>query len=233
MSDTRPPFTTDPDPAPQPGTDPVGSTATPHSSAVPTREVAAEEAKTVADDARSGAQQVAAVAKDEAAGTVEEARYQFREVLSQARGELSGHASAQQARAASGLSAVADELRSMAQHGQDGPMTGLARQAAERAQQLVSRLEGGQPEELLDDLRAFARRRPGAFLAGAAVAGFLGGRLTRGLAAESSTGPAPRHRVGPVQGAAPTRPVTPAVTAPEGARSPYAVDPIQGEGPIS
>ena len=34
-------------------------------------------------------------------------------------------------------------------------------------------------------MRRFARRRPGAFLLGAAVAGFVGGRLTRGIADEA------------------------------------------------
>lgn len=173
MSDTRPPTSSDPAPDADHGARAGSPASSTHSSVTPTREVAAEEAQTVKEDAKASAQQIAAVAKDEAAGTVQEARYQVREVLSQARTELSGHASTQQERAATGLAAMADELRSMAQNGQDGPMSGLAQQAADRAQQLVSRLEGGQPEELLDDLRAFARRRPGAFLAGAAVAGFL------------------------------------------------------------
>jgi len=39
---------------------------------------------------------------------------------------------------------------------------------------------------VLEDVKSFARRRPGAFLALAAGAGLIAGRLTRGLAAASS-----------------------------------------------
>ncbi|GAB3951736.1 hypothetical protein GCM10027614_54210 [Micromonospora vulcania] len=43
---------------------------------------------------------------------------------------------------------------------------------------------------MLDDVRTYARRHPGTFLAGAAVAGLLVGRLTRGLTASGSDGSA-------------------------------------------
>ena len=41
---------------------------------------------------------------------------------------------------------------------------------------------------MLSEVTSFARRKPGTFLAAAAAVGFLGGRLTRGLAAESGDG---------------------------------------------
>ena len=46
-------------------------------------------------------------------------------------------------------------------------------------------IENRQPSELLEEVRRFARRRPGTFLLGAAAIGFLGGRLTRGIADEA------------------------------------------------
>jgi hypothetical protein len=46
-------------------------------------------------------------------------------------------------------------------------------------------LENRQPSELLDEVRRFARQRPGVFLLSAAAVGFIGGRLTRGIAAEA------------------------------------------------
>ena len=45
----------------------------------------------------------------------------------------------------------------------------------------ASWLEQREPADLLDEVRNFARRRPGTFLIGAAVAGLAAGRLTRGL----------------------------------------------------
>ena len=64
-----------------------------------------------------------------------------------------------------------------------GVATDLARQAADRAGQAASWLQDREPEDLLEDVRAFARRRPGAFLGIALAAGVVAGRLTRGIKA--------------------------------------------------
>ena len=77
--------------------------------------------------------------------------------------------------------------------GQSGVATEFARQAADRMHGAASWLEQREPGDLLDEVRNFARRRPGAFLIGAAVAGLAAGRLTRGLKdrgnGEDETGP--------------------------------------------
>jgi hypothetical protein len=50
-------------------------------------------------------------------------------------------------------------------------------------------LQNREPAELLEEVRRFARRKPGLFLLGAAAAGVLAGRLTSGVkAAHSDTG---------------------------------------------
>ncbi len=59
--------------------------------------------------------------------------------------------------------------------------TEVAQQAAERIHGAASWLEQREPADLLQAVRDFARRRPGVFLAGAAVAGLAAGRLTRGM----------------------------------------------------
>ena len=48
---------------------------------------------------------------------------------------------------------------------------------------LASRMEQGGAQGVVDDVTRFARRRPGAFLAGAAGVGFVVGRLVRAGAA--------------------------------------------------
>ena len=68
---------------------------------------------------------------------------------------------------------------------QDGLATDLARQAADRAQQAAGWLADRDPGTLLDEVRSFARRKPGTYLAIALGAGVLAGRLTRGLTAPS------------------------------------------------
>jgi hypothetical protein len=64
----------------------------------------------------------------------------------------------------------------------------LVRQVSERLQGVASWVEQREPEELLDEARNWARRHPGAFLLGAAVAGVVVGRVTRaGIAAQSTS----------------------------------------------
>jgi hypothetical protein len=184
-----------------------------------TRDVAAEEARGVAGDAKAAGQQTAATAKDQAAQVADEAKVQARQVYDQAKQELNEQVGSQHQRAASGIAALADELASMVQGSdQNGLVTDLAQQASDRAREVAHWLEARQPGEVLDEVRSFARRRPGAFLAAAAVAGLVGGRLTRGMTdqaredrSESSTGSqfAATPSVTP-----PVTPVTPSVVSP-------------------
>ena len=68
-------------------------------------------------------------------------------------------------------------------------------QVAEQARGLASQLDDREPSELLEDVRRFARRRPGTFLLGALAAGIVVGRLTRGAKAaqDSSSARSPRR----------------------------------------
>jgi hypothetical protein len=69
-----------------------------------------------------------------------------------------------------------------AKGGQSGLATQMAQEAAERVRGVASWLDQREPGDLLDGVRDFARRHPGTFLVGAAAAGMVAGRLTRGLA---------------------------------------------------
>lgn len=152
-----------------------------------TREVAAEEAKGVAQDAAQEGRAVADTAKDEAQQVVSEAKDQAQQLFQQVRSEVGGQASGQQQKVAGVLHSLAGELRGMAEGSQEqqGPATGLARQAAGQVDDLAGWLESHEPADLLGEVRSFARRRPGTFLAAAATVGFLGGRMMRGLQADS------------------------------------------------
>jgi hypothetical protein len=57
----------------------------------------------------------------------------------------------------------------------------VARQAADRADRVADWLGEREPGDLVEEVRSLARRRPGAFLLGAALAGVVVGRLTRGV----------------------------------------------------
>ncbi len=135
---------------------------------------------------------MAETAKAEAANVASEAKANAKDLLYQARSDLTDQAGAQQQKVANGLRSVSDELHAMAQASdQPGVATDLVRQAAERSSAVAAWLDGRDPGSLLNEVKSFARQRPGTFLLLAAGAGVLAGRLTRSLSAgapESATG---------------------------------------------
>jgi hypothetical protein len=144
-------------------------------------ERAQEAASTAADESRH----VAGVAKDEAKNVAstaaDQARSLVNEALEQVSGQVGEQATTQRDRLVGTLQSLSDDLRSMAdQSDGSGLAAELARQVADRARSLGSHLDGREPGELLDDVRQFARRRPGTFLLGALAAGVVAGRLVRG-----------------------------------------------------
>lgn len=148
-----------------------------------TVDVAKQQAGDVASQASQAGRDVAQTAKTEATEVLRDAGQQAKEVWNQARAELTSQSSAQQQRAASGLSNLSSELREMSQGGQhSGVASDLAGQAADKADQLATWLQNNEPADIINEAKAFARRQPGLFLAGAAVVGLLAGRLTRSLA---------------------------------------------------
>jgi hypothetical protein len=171
-------------------TETMGTTSggsTPTSGDASTRDVAKEEARGVAQDAVQSGKQTAETAKQQAGEVAGEAMSQARMLLDQTREQVTSQGVAQQERAASGLRSLADELSGLVSGNvqQEGLATDLARQASERVRTAADFIENRQPAELLEEVRRFARRRPGTFLLGAAAIGFLGGRLTRGIAEEA------------------------------------------------
>ena len=147
-----------------------------------------DEAASVTSDAAQSGRQVADTAVSEVKDVVAEARSQISTLLEQLRDEANEQASGQSERAVKGLRSLGEELKQMASTSQQrGIATDLTGQAADRVQSLAGWLEQRQPGEVLDDVRDFARRRPGTFLATAAVVGLIGGRLTRGLTASSGS----------------------------------------------
>jgi hypothetical protein len=154
----------------------------------PASDVAKDEAVDVGNSAREAGSHVAQSATDQAKQVVSETSAQARDLLGEAKGQVREQASAQQHQAARQLRAVAGELSEMAvKGGQSGLATQVAQEAAERVRGVASWLDQREPGDLLDGVRDFARRHPGTFLVGAAVAGVVAGRLTRGLA--SAAGP--------------------------------------------
>ncbi len=120
-----------------------------------------------------------------------ETAHQARNLLEEGKGQLAGQASEGQRKAANGLHALADQLHGMSEKSDGtGMVPEVARQASERTRTVASWLEEREPGDLVDEVRRFARRKPGMFLAAAALAGVVVGRLTRGaIAAKSEDSP--------------------------------------------
>ncbi|GAA3029728.1 hypothetical protein [Actinokineospora globicatena] len=129
----------------------------------------------VADTAAEGVKQVTAQARDQVGGMVDKGLDQVRE-----------QAKDTQRKAADGLHTIADHLDGLSEHSeQPGLVDNVVRETARRTRTAASWLSDREPGDLVEEVREFARRKPGAFLAGALAAGVLAGRLTRGLTAAS------------------------------------------------
>lgn len=144
------------------------------------------DASNLASEAGGATRHVVDVAKDETRGVASEARRQARQFAGRVQGELRAQAATQQSRLADGLHSTGSSFSKMA----DGADTSgyapeLVRAAGDRVDAVARWLDARDPGALVDEVKSFARRRPGVFLAIAAGAGVIVGRLTRALATPS------------------------------------------------
>jgi len=164
-----------------------------------------EKAADAAQAAKQASTDVAQTAAEKAKDVAEETTRQARDLLGEAREQLRQQVGSQHRMLVGNLRSLAAELGAMTGHStQSGVATELVSQARDRVHSSADWLDGREPGDLVQELRSLARRRPGAFLLGAALSGVLAGRLTRGVAAVHAQDTAsPR----PVSGS-PARPAT-------------------------
>ncbi|GAA0309616.1 apolipoprotein A1/A4/E family protein [Kineococcus aurantiacus] len=187
----------------------VAGTAKEQASAV--AGTAKEQASAVAGTAKEQASEVAGTAQQGLSEVVGEARDQVGDLLEGLRQQLSEQSDSVRDRLAEFLREAGSELAGMAEAGgRSGYATQVVRQVGDRASAWGAHLDQHDAPALLDQGRSFARRKPGAFILGALVAGVVAGRLTRGGKAHhdattdtTDVDAAPRHAVeGPVDPAA-------------------------------
>jgi hypothetical protein len=195
-----------------------------------TTNVAGRDAGAVSQAATQAAGQVAQSTKEQAGEVASEVGRQARDLAGEARAQARDQAGRQRDRAVSGLRTLGHELDEMAERGeQSGVATEIARQLSSRSRDVAGFIEQREPGELLEEVRSFARRRPGVFLVGTALAGVAVGRLTRAAASGSggqqpsapTTGSAgrPPEQVEPYGVPATGEPAYPAVTPAEPVRT--------------
>jgi hypothetical protein len=161
---------------------------------------------TTTEQATEQAKRVAGVATEEAKSVAGDVREQARGLLDETKNQVQDQSRSQRDRLVETLRTFSDDLDGMAEQ-RGGMASNAAREVANRARSFSEQLDGREPTELLDDLRSFARRRPGTFLAGSVIAGVVAGRLLRGTrdAAQGSTSSDARYDAATTL----DRPVTP------------------------
>jgi len=195
---------------------------TPSTSSTDVKETAKEQAQNVAATTKDEATNVVETAKEQVQAVTADLRDQTRQLTDEARNQLTDHAFAQRDNAVDSLRSIGDELTGMSDKA-EGPGLGaqLTREAGDLAHRTADFLQEREPGQLLEELRDLGRRRPGTFLLGAAFAGLLAGRVTRGAksAHASDSEGSPTASVSTTEGdlgvayGLPTAPRVPAVDA--------------------
>jgi hypothetical protein len=140
-------------------------------------------ASQTAGAAAEAAGNVAGTAKEQARQVTSEVSSQARSVAADVRDRVGEQARTQNDRLADGIRRMADELDQMTADRDDSPARAVVSRVADSGRQLADYLAERGPEGVLSEAQDFARRRPGTFLLSAAVAGFVVGRVGKGVLA--------------------------------------------------
>jgi hypothetical protein len=186
------------------------------------KDEAAGQARAVAHDAKAGATSVAETAKAQARDVTGQLQDQARTVLGDASTELEHQLDDRLRRMTGTARERTTQLHALAEGRVEeaGVTADWARSAAEQLGQLAERAESLGPRGVAEEAANFARRRPMAFLAGAAAAGFLVGRLVRNASQSQNgdgNGSTPQLSGMPYAEPVPALPAEGMTTAPTGA----------------
>jgi hypothetical protein len=143
----------------------------------PAGQVAAE----ATDAATKAAGNVADTAKEQAGQVAGEVSAQARNVALDMRDKVAEQARTQNDKLADGIRRMADDLDQMRAQRGDSPAAQVVSRVADGGRQVADYLAERGPEGILGEVQDYARRKPGTFLATALVAGFVVGRLGKGV----------------------------------------------------
>jgi len=143
---------------------------------------AKERARQVAQEGKQAAGDVTDTAKEQGRRVAEETRTQARNLASDVRDRVGEQARGQNDRLVGSIRQTADQLDEMRGERGDSPAAAVVSRVAEGSRQFADYLDRNGPDGVLREVQAFARRRPGAFLATALAAGFVVGRLGKSVA---------------------------------------------------
>jgi ElaB/YqjD/DUF883 family membrane-anchored ribosome-binding protein len=153
-----------------------------------------DRAQDTVDTAKQHGSDVASTAADEAKQVAGEAKAKATDLLSDVKAQVDEQSRTQLQGLAAKIGELGDELDGLIRGDgtSEGAVTDMARQLSDRTRALSNHLADREPAQLVADVRSFARRRPGTFLIGAAAAGLVAGRLTRGAKAANDQAGSPQ-----------------------------------------
>lgn len=159
-------------------------------------EMASQATEQIATTARDQAAAVAREAVSQSGQVASEAKSQAGRVLDQAKHQVKGQAEAQTEKLAESVEHLHSQARALlaGDYEQAGPLADYAEQGVTELGALASYVRSRGFDGLVEDTQRFARHRPGLFLAGAAAAGFLAGRVIRAPKSDRQQGPSSVHR---------------------------------------
>ena len=164
----------------------------------------ADEARDLAHEGQDAAKHVGETARREAEHVVEDVKEEASHLFEELSTDVRAQAAIQQEKIATNLRGISQELRGMLNASPShGSAASLVGQAAHHSGKVADWLEAREPGDLIEEVKGFARKRPGAFLGLALGAGLLAGRITRnaGGKTEDTTKPtSPRAVVPPSAG---------------------------------
>ena len=146
---------------------------------------AKDETAAVAQSAVEAGKEVVHEAAAQVSVVATEAKDQLGAMLGQVKDEFKSQVESGGQQAANGLLSLSTQLSALSQGRPEeaGRVGAIVEDAQRRIQAYAETLQQRGPQAVVDDLSAFARRRPGMFLLAATAGGFAIGRLVRGGAA--------------------------------------------------
>ncbi len=155
------------------------------------KSAAVEQSQQVASEASDHAREVAGTARQQAAQITQEVTMHGRDLYDETRQQVQEQAETQTQALAQALHRWGDEAQALVDGRPEdaGTMAEYAQQWSDKLHDVGEAIEMRGVDGLLEEVQDLARRRPGAFLLGAALIGFGGGRLIRsaGSGSDGST----------------------------------------------
>ena len=162
-------------------------TGTPHADQESNLAKAKEMSKDLAAEGQYSMAEVTDTAKQEAAMLAEQAKEQASHLFEELSADMREQTSLQQRKVAENLRDISNEFLSMLDQSQaSGTAATLVDQASHHSGRVADWLDQREPGDLVNEVKDFARKRPGAFLGIALGAGLLAGRITRNASGSDS-----------------------------------------------